>query len=82
MKERDIVFLFIWCSKSGSSRASCSGAWQPSVSVLGVWFESSFKSLFVTVFKFAVLKQVNEGKMKVVKEGFFQEDDYEGLLQE
>ena len=34
-----------------------------------MWFESSFKSLFVTVFKFAVLKQVNEGKMKVVKEG-------------
>ena len=38
-------------------------------SVLSVWFESSFKFLFVTVFKFAVLKQVNEGKMMVVKEG-------------
>ena len=37
--------------------------------MLSVWFESSFKSLFVTEFKFAVLKQVNEGRMKVVREG-------------
>ena len=70
MKERDIVSFLIWRSKSGVSETQV----KQGLAVISLLcevcgFESPAKSPMVSKVKMAVLKQVNEGKRKVVREG-------------
>ena len=69
MKERDIVSFLIWRSKSGVSETQV----KQGLAVISLLcevcgFESPAKSPMVSKVKMAVLKQVNEGKRKVVRE--------------